>query len=180
MAEIAAGLGAPAIRVFGDRIQLGNKRNQTVTWIVDSLTQLADKLKSDGVQVWLETHGDFAAAVDVGEVLDQLNNAEVGIIWDPANIFGQTGETPTISPTMSSRVRHVHLKDLVRDVQGAFHYIPTGEGEFPFDTVFASLAEIGFDGFASFEWEKLWHPELASPEIALPHFIDWWKSREVG
>jgi sugar phosphate isomerase/epimerase len=177
MAEIAAGLGAPAIRVFGDRIQLGSKRNQTVTWIVDSLTQLADKLKSSGVQVWLETHGDFAAAADVAEVLAQLNSAEVGIIWDPANIFEQTGETPSISPPMSSRVRHVHLKDLVRGVQGVFHYVPTGEGEFPFDTMFASLAGIGFDGFASFEWEKLWHPELASPEIALPHFIRWWKSR---
>jgi sugar phosphate isomerase/epimerase len=177
MAEIAAGLGAPAIRVFGDRIQLGSKRNQTVTWIVDSLTQLADKLKSSGVQVWLETHGDFAAAADVAEVLAQLNSAEVGIIWDPANIFEQTGETPSISPPMSSRVRHVHLKDLVRRVQGVFHYVLTGEGEFPFDTMFTSLAGIGFDGFASFEWEKLWHPELASPEVALPHFIRWWKSR---
>jgi sugar phosphate isomerase/epimerase len=82
------------------------------------------------------------------------------------------------SPQMSSRVRHVHLKDLVRDVQGASHYVPTGEGEFPFHTMFASLDEIGFDGFVSFEWEKLWHPELASPEIALPHFIRWWKIRE--
>jgi hypothetical protein len=43
--------------------------------------------------------------------------------------------------------------------------------------MFASLAAIGFDGFVSFEWEKLWHPELATPEIALPHFIKWWKSR---
>jgi sugar phosphate isomerase/epimerase len=177
MAKVAAGLGAPAIRVFGDRIQSGGTRDQTVAWIADSLTQLADKLKSDGVQVWLETHGDFAGAADVSEVLAQLNSADVGIIWDPANIFEQTGEAPSISSTMSSRVRHVHLKDLVRGVQGAFHYVPIGEGEFPFDTMFASLAGIGFDGFASFEWEKLWHPELASPEIALPHFIQWWKSR---
>jgi sugar phosphate isomerase/epimerase len=147
-----------------------------VAWIADSLTQLADKLKSDGVQVWLETHGDFAGAADVSEVLAHLNSAEVGIIWDPANIFEQTGEAPSISSTMSSHVRHVHLKDLVRGVQDAFHYVPMSEGEFPFDTMFASLAEIGFDGFASFEWEKLWHPELASPEIALPHFIQWWKS----
>ena len=57
-------------------------------------------------------------------------------------------------------------------------YALTGEGEFPFDTMFASLAAIGFDGFVSFEWEKHWHPELAAPEIALPHFIKWWKSRE--
>jgi sugar phosphate isomerase/epimerase len=81
---------------------------------------------------------------------------------------------------MSSRIRHVHLKDLTRDAQGSTSYALTGEGEFPFNTMFASLAAIDFGGFVSFEWEKLWHPELATPEIALPHFIKWWKSREVA
>jgi sugar phosphate isomerase/epimerase len=177
MAELAARLGAPAVRVFGDRIQSGSKRHHTVAWIADSLTHLADRLKSDGVQVWLETHGDFAATAEVSEVLSQLHSAEIGMIWDPANAFEQTGEAPFLPSSISFRVRHVHLKDLMRGVQGASHYVPMGEGEFPFDTMFASLAGIGFDGFASFEWEKHWHPELASPEIALPHFIRWWKSR---
>jgi sugar phosphate isomerase/epimerase len=180
MAEVAAGLDAPAIRVFGDRIQSGSSRWETGEWIADSLTRLADRLGPDGVQVWLETHGDFAAAADVGEILGQLERSEIGIIWDPANAFEQKSEMPLISALMSSRVRHVHLKDLARDPQGSARYVPTGEGEFPFDTMFASLAGIGFDGFVSFEWEKLWHPELASPEIALPQFIRWWKSREAA
>jgi len=55
MAEIAAGLGAPAIRVFGDRIQPGSDRKQTAGRILDSLTRLADRLRPDGIQVWLET-----------------------------------------------------------------------------------------------------------------------------
>ncbi|MEO6911989.1 MAG: sugar phosphate isomerase/epimerase family protein, partial [Edaphobacter sp.] len=180
MAEVAAGLGAPAIRVFGDRIQPGATREQTAQWIADSLTRLAEKLKPSGVQVWLETHGDFASASHVSEILARLTDAEVGIIWDPANIFEQTGETPHLLPPMTSRVRHVHLKDLTRGVAGTFHYAPTGEGEFPFSAMFTALAGIGFDGFASFEWEKLWHPELASPEVALPHFIQWWKGREAA
>jgi sugar phosphate isomerase/epimerase len=176
MAEVAAGLGAPAIRVFGDRIQSGRTRDETVEWVADSLTQLAGALKSQQIQVWLETHGDFAAAADASEILARLDGAEIGIIWDPANAFEQTGELPLIPPSISGRIRHVHLKDLVRAAQG-FYYVATGEGEFPFDQMFDSLAGIGFDGFASFEWEKLWHPELAAPEVALPHFIKWWKSR---
>ncbi|MBN9617439.1 MAG: hypothetical protein BGO25_14735 [Acidobacteriales bacterium 59-55] len=180
MAEVAAGLGAPAIRVFGDRIQTGCTREQTTSWIAESLTQLAGRLKPDGVQVWLETHGDFASAADVSEIFAQLNSAEVGIIWDPANAFEQNGEAPLILPPMATRIRHVHLKDLTRDVQGLSHYTPTGEGDFPFDTIFTLLAGIDFDAFVSFEWEKLWHPELAGPEVALPHFLHWWKSREVA
>jgi len=180
MAEVAAGLGAPSIRVFGDRIQPGNSRQETAAWIADSLARLAEKLKPSGVEVWLETHGDFATAANVNEVLARLDGAQVGIIWDPANAFEQSGEEPRISPQMASRIRHVHLKDMKRDAEGSTHYVAMGEGEFPFQTMFASLAGIGFDGFVSFEWEQLWHPELAGPETALPHFIKWWKNREVA
>jgi sugar phosphate isomerase/epimerase len=179
MADIAAGLGAPSIRVFGDHIPPGCDRKQTAAWIADALTRLAEKLKPSGIQVWLETHGDFATAADVCEIFAQLNCAQIGIIWDPANAFDQNGEAPHIPPQVSSHIRHVHLKDLTRNVQGSTSYTLTGEGEFPFATMFASLAAIGFDGFVSFEWEKHWHPELAAPEIALSHFMKWWNSREV-
>jgi sugar phosphate isomerase/epimerase len=179
MAEIAAGLGAPSIRVFGDRIQPGGERKQTVAWIADSLTRLADKLKPDNVQVWLETHGDFATAADVSEVVAQVDSAEIGIIWDPANAFAQHGELPLILPRMSISIHHVHLKDLKRTPESSFDYMLTGEGEFPLKTMFDSLMGLGYDGFVSFEWEKLWHPELVAPEIALPHFIRWWTDREA-
>jgi hypothetical protein len=32
------------------------------------------------------------------------------------------------------------------------------------------LARRGFDGHVSVDWEKHWHPEIAEPEVALPHF----------
>jgi sugar phosphate isomerase/epimerase len=177
MADIAAGLGAPAIRVFGDRIQEGNGRKDTAAWIAESLLTLAERLRPQNLQVWLETHGDFAMASEVEELLADVPNKEVGLIWDPANAFAQTGEAPLISSALSDRIRHVHLKDLVRETPGSMRYVLSGEGEFPFDTMFASLAKIGFAGFVSFEWEKLWHAELAPPEVALPHFIQWWQSR---
>src|SRR5579871_2076660 len=180
MAELAVGLGAPSIRVFGDHIQPGNDRKQTATWIADSLTRLAEKLQSAGVQVWLETHGDFASAADVSEILVQLDSEQVGIIWDPANAFEKNGEAPLIPQQMSSHIRHVHLKDLERNVHGSTNYTLAGEGEFPFGVMFDSLTAVGFDGFVSFEWEKHWHPELAAPEIALPHFIQWWKKGEAA
>jgi sugar phosphate isomerase/epimerase len=181
MAEVAAGLGSPSIRVFGDHIQPGCGRRQTAAWIADSLHQLAGKLHSSGIQVWLETHGNFASGVDVSEIFEQLNGApEIGIIWDPANAFEQSKEAPLIPPQLSSRIRHAHLKDFIRDTQGRTSYVLTGQGEFPIKTMLASLAAIDFNGFASFEWEKHWHPELAAPEIALPHFIRWWKNREAA
>jgi sugar phosphate isomerase/epimerase len=180
MAELAAELGARSIRVFGDRIQAGCSREESVTWISESLSQLAERLKPEKVEIWLETHGDFATAADVSELLDQIDEGSIGVIWDPANAFAQVGEAPLIPAQMTTRIRHVHLKDLLRDVQRPPQYVPTGEGDFPFKTMFESLALINYQGFISFEWEKHWHPELALPEVALPSFIEWWKSREAS
>jgi sugar phosphate isomerase/epimerase len=137
-------------------------------------------LRPEKVQVWLETHGDFACATDVSEILAQIGEAAVGLIWDPANAFAQAGERPVLQDGMATAIRHVHLKDLRRSPGGSLQYVPTGDGEFPFESMFDSLARINYDGFVSFEWEKHWHPELASPEVALPCFIEWWKSREAS
>jgi hypothetical protein len=33
------------------------------------------------------------------------------------------------------------------------------------------LRNDGYQGYYSFEWEKLWHPELEEPEVALPAYV---------
>ena len=178
MAEVAIGLGSPAIRVFGDQIELGNARGQTAGWIADSLGRLADGLSSSGVQVWLESHGSFVTSRDLLDIFVHLDNPAIGIVWDPANAFAESGELPTIHRQLSFRVRHVHLKDMIRTALGIAKYVLTGEGAIPFAAIIAELAGIEFGGFVSFEWEKHWHPELADPEVALPHFMKWWRSFE--
>ncbi|HET6168520.1 MAG TPA: sugar phosphate isomerase/epimerase family protein [Terracidiphilus sp.] len=180
VAEIAAGLGAPAVRVFPDRIQSGSDRTQTARWIADSLVDVAQKLESSGVQVWLETHGDFATGKAVNEILQRVNRSDVGIIWDPANAFSQNSESPSLSQEMQAHLRHVHVKDLKLNAAGTTNYVLTGEGDFPFGAMFAALEAVGYLGFVSFEWEKQWHPELAPPEVALPHFMHWWNDRKVN
>ena len=178
MADVAAGLGARAIRVFGDSIQPGNSRGDTARWIADSLDRLAHELEPSGVQVWLETHGDFSSAADVSNLFALLGRSDIGIIWDPANAFDRHGEMPVIPSDIAPYIQHVHLKDLSNSSVGPSRFVPTGQGDFPFERMFDWLAAIGFDGYVSFEWEKQWHPELAPPEEALPHFIHWWKTRK--
>ena len=42
-------------------------------------------------------------------------------------------------------------------------------------TVKQALQQLEYEGFISFEWEKKWHPSIADPEIALPHFARWFR-----
>src|SRR5262249_2662370 len=60
-AELAARLGAPLIRIFPDKIQPGAQRDPTRNWIAACLRETAERAP-DGVNVGLETHGDFARA----------------------------------------------------------------------------------------------------------------------
>src|SRR5215470_718598 len=53
MAELAAALGAPGIRVFGDKVQSGETRESTRNWIAEGVRQLAAEMPGE-VEVWLE------------------------------------------------------------------------------------------------------------------------------
>ena len=180
MAELAAALGAPGIRLFGDRVQPGADLESTRGWIVEGLAALRDAARPLGVEVWLETHGDFATGSAARSVLDSVGDG-VGAIWDPANAYSEFGEEPeTGAAALERAIRHVHLKDVKRPKPPAppLPWSPTlmGEGEFPASRVLSILAARGYDRFVSFEWEKRWHPEIQEPEVALPHFLRWARS----
>jgi len=51
MAELAAALGSPGIRVFGDKIQPGADRDSTRESIAEGVRCLAKETKEDGVEV---------------------------------------------------------------------------------------------------------------------------------
>jgi sugar phosphate isomerase/epimerase len=171
MADLAAELSAPAIRVFGDTIQPGADRASTREWISDSIQQLIEKTKKTGVEVWLETHGDFASGAETASILNGTSGA--GVIWDPANCLLEAKESPTTGASiLRSSIRHVHIKDL-----HAGKHVLTGDGDFPLLELRDALIRLDYEGFLSFEWEKKWHPEIPDAEIALPHFVRWFKER---
>ncbi len=40
-----------------------------------------------------------------------------------------------------------------------------------FKDALQTLQAAGYDGWLTFEWEKLWHPNLADPSVAFPEFV---------
>jgi sugar phosphate isomerase/epimerase len=175
MADLAAALGAPGIRVFGDTIQPGADRTSTRNWIADSIRQLADRTAAKGVEVWLETHGDFAIASETASILETAGQANIGVVWDPANCFVESGERPQAgAAVLGAKIQHVHIKDLRRNQDG-WKPVLTGEGNFSLPEVLTAVSQLEFSRFVSFEWEKKWHPEIPDASIALPHFARWFR-----
>jgi glucosamine-6-phosphate deaminase len=176
--DLAAELGAPGVRVFGDRVQPGGDLDRTAGWIAEAVRVLADRARPAGIGIWLETHGDFAPGARACAVVDEADRDNVGVVWDPANAFSEFGEEPEDGAgALGSAIRHVHLKDEHRPAPRSrqLPWTPAlpGTGAFPATRVLLILARSGYRGFVSFEWEKKWHPKIDAPEIALPHFVRW-------
>lgn len=175
MADLAAELGAPGLRVFGDTIQPGADRASTRSWIAESIRELAEATAAKGVEIRIENHGDFAGAGETAAILHQSALANTGVVWDPVNSFVATHELPIDGAAqLRTLIRHVHVKD-IQGNRDSWHYVLTGEGGFPLLELKTVLQDLRYDRFLSFEWEKKWHPEIADAEIALPHFARWFR-----
>jgi sugar phosphate isomerase/epimerase len=171
-AELAAQLGAPLIRVFPDKIQRGANREETRDYVAESLRQIARRMPT-GVQVGLETHGDFARTEAAAEIVTLADHPRVKLIWDVANSLAAGDSIAHAAQVVEPYLAHIHLRD-ARSVTGSEHWLPVlaGRGSVSFIETLAAIERLNYEGHVSFEWEKYWHPEIEEPEIALPDFID--------
>jgi sugar phosphate isomerase/epimerase len=171
-AELAAKLSAPLIRVFPDKIQPGVQRDETRDWIAECLRAVAEGLP-DGVDVALETHGDFATAEAAADIVKLANHPKVKIIWDVANSVAAGDTIEHAGRVVQPYLAHIHLRD-AKPVTASEHWLPVlaGNGRVSFSKALAVIRELNYDGFVSFEWEKYWRPEIEAPEVALPDFIN--------
>lgn len=169
--ELAAGLGAPLIRIFPDKVQAGATREQTRNNIAACLHEVAQRGPC-GVRVGLETHGDFARGDAAAEIVRLADHPNVALIWDVANSLAAGDSIEESASAVARYLTHVHLRD-ARPIEGREHWLPVlaGRGAVSFTAAIDALSRLGYQGYISFEWEKYWHPDIEEPEIALPDFI---------
>jgi sugar phosphate isomerase/epimerase len=171
---IAQGLGCPYVRVFPNELpKEGPEREKTMDIVSKTFSQVADMAKGTGVKILMETHGELVHAADIERVMNNVENQEgTGLVWDISNMWSVTKEGPTeVYSRLKKWIRHTHLKDL-KIVGDKDEYTMFGEGEVPIFEAIDLLVRNNFQGYYSFEWEKLWHPEIAEPEIAIAQFAD--------
>ena len=168
--DLAAELQCPFVRVFPNNFPKDQERAATIDLIVKGLMELGDYSKGTKVTVLMETHGEVVQCNDLETIMKQAAHQHVGLIWDIVNMWAVTKEKPAdVYPRLKKYIRHTHIKDL-RFVNGKDEYTLLGKGESPVFEAIDLLANDAYKGYYSFEWEKLWHPEIADPEIALADF----------
>jgi sugar phosphate isomerase/epimerase len=168
--DLATQLNCPYIRVFPNLFPKDQERNATLDLITKGLVTLGDHAKGTNVKVLMETHGELVQVNDLEKIMQSANHPQVGLVWDFTNMWTITKEAPaTMYNRLKKYIFHTHIKD-AKLVDGKPHYTLVGKGEVPILDAVSQLAKGGYTGYYSFEWEKLWHPEIDEPEIAIAHY----------
>lgn len=169
--DIAAGLGAKYIRVFGGHINRLENRDEVMQWIVGGFTELVEYGCERGVTLLLETHDDFSRGDDCRKLLDRLPQGSLYVIWDILHSY-RCGETFAETwNEIGDYVKHVHIKDSANFSKQGFDITLVGEGNLPVKEAVELLKSNGYSGYYSFEWEKLWHPEIPEWEASFPQYV---------
>ncbi|MCH7988108.1 MAG: sugar phosphate isomerase/epimerase [Planctomycetes bacterium] len=193
--DLAVELDAGFVRVFGDVIPDADDpqiKRAVIENIVEGLNRLGDYAEQVGRRIVIETHGDFSDSQLMHDTLKGVQSKAVGVLWDthhPWRFYGE--ELSETFERLKPWIFHTHWKDSVSQprqkqaesaqsaataahnlMSGHRHadYVLFGGGEFPADECLRLLEQADYQGWYSLEWEKMWHPELADPLIALPLF----------
>jgi sugar phosphate isomerase/epimerase len=204
--DLAREFGAKFIRVFGDRLVADRDETEQLDWIASGLQRLGEYAATVGIEILIETHGDFCRSDKMVALMNRVSCPAVGVLWDTHHPWRFHGEP--IADTWAALkpwTRHTHWKDSVTrpahlpanvapelaaqiaEAAKLAHATNTGHqpadyalfggGEFPARECLQRLLADGYSGWYSLEWEKMWHPQIEVPEIAVRLFAQ--KFREL-
>jgi len=166
--DLAASIGAPALRVFCGPVPEGRSIEEVQDLVGRNLALVADEASSLNLQLWLETHDTFSKAHHAAAAVKRADHNNVGLCYDNMHPY-RTGEPlETTKQAVEGRVRHCHFHDAINDPnQVVIH--PLGEGELPMDEMLLMLKGIGYDGYLSGEWFGQMYGE--DPEVSLTRYM---------
>jgi len=130
--------------------------------------------EAHGVHIAVETHDELTRLEILLKLLDKLD-LRIKVLYDVANMILAGEKHEDVFPRIADRIVHVHMKDFVM-VEGKRVPVRPGKGIVPICRVVEDLKLIGFQGYISIEWEKMWHPELEDPDTVIPLYIGFIKN----
>jgi len=171
--DLAATLGAPYVRVFGGKAESDKNpmpSDETKARVAAGLRELGKYAGPHNVTVIIESHDHFTASATLKDVLHSADSEHVGLLWDAHHTFATSNEDPEFTvKQLGPWIRHTHLKDSTGSGEDR-KYVLTGRGNVPIQRQIEALRSIDYKGFYCFEWEKLWHPDIDDPEIAIADY----------
>ncbi|MFO0832097.1 MAG: sugar phosphate isomerase/epimerase family protein [Phycisphaerales bacterium] len=151
LVDLALQLECPLVRVFAFELPSGEERKAGLARVVDRLKKAADHCRNSGVRLMLENGGSFCRAVDLAEILDQVDNPMLEACYS-APVAQAVGEDPSAGlNVLGDRCVCVKIKDL----KGGQPCV-LGEGDLRCRETVSALSRAGYDGWVVYEFDRAW------------------------
>jgi sugar phosphate isomerase/epimerase len=167
--QLAAELNCPLVKTFGGELPEGHAPAAVFDYMAETIAALADRGQALEITLVLETHDGFARGASVAELLQRVEHPNFAALWDVHHPYRMGEAVAETDNYIGPRVRHMHVKDATR-TGASWNFVLLGEGELPVQAAIQAMAQRGYRGAIAVDWEKMWHPEIAGPEIALPQY----------
>ena len=185
------------IRIFGGALSsCGNatesERDSVLPRVAERLCNLAENAakSSRSVKLLVETHDDFISSEHIGALLESANSNNVECCWDIKHTCWVARETPQATwKRLKPWITNTHWKDVqpvtgggqnatqsAERIKDTGRLCPMGQGVLPLKETVNLLQTDGYNGWFTFEWEKLWHPHIEEPEISFPGFVNFMRA----
>ncbi len=172
-AELAKKLGVCYIRVLADR-NAEPEGEVDDDKIIAALKQLVPIAEENNVTMLVETNGVYADTARLKRVLDAVGNRKIAALWDIHHPYRYFGEAPAQTvENLGEYIKYCHVKDSVIDANGRLIYKMMGEGDMPFDEMFAALKSMHYEGYVTLEWVKRWSRDLADAWTVFPQYANY-------
>ena len=171
--ELAERLGAVSIRVPAGKREDGADFGACLEAMAEVLIKSADEGSGD-IDLLLQNHFGEFNSIECAKVVKAVNKPNVKLFFSTEHCLIMGENYDEVLKEIDGTVGHVFLSDIVLKENGYEDVLP-GTGEVPLNKIFTAIGGRAFDGWISFKWERMWHPELAAYETALPYFLKYIK-----
>lgn len=150
----AVALGTDLVRVFAGA-RKGGPFEADRDRVVEALAECLAYAVPRGVRLAMEDHGGIGGRSEhLLYYAEQLNSDHFGFVVDIANFLANAGEEPLSAVRqVASRAFLAHFKDGVRGEDGTWTPLLAGKGKIPLEESLVALAQAGYDGYVSIEYE---------------------------
>ena len=144
--DLAADVGAPRIRVFGNAFPAGSDKDEVIENVGQCLRQIGEYAEGTGVDCNLEMHGDFYCWEYALRSVQLADHPRIGIVYNCDSRETKWGPIGTFLEPIAPYLRHVHLHDLESP-------------DYPYGELFRILKNMGYAEFVSLEASRSNDPE---------------------
>lgn len=169
-AQAAGWLDCGLVRILGG-VWPAEGLTQREAWdrTVAGLREAADIIGGAGARLAVENHSGSLAmsAADTARLVQAVDHPRVGILFDYYwNLIAGDDDPAEAVRAQAPHIIHCHVKNLVWEGDRPRTTL-LDEGVIDWRRAIACLAEAGYGGFLSDEYEKHWKPDLPEPQVGM-------------